>query len=128
MRSGQLDRDDYYIKSQQQASELPICLDRENVSTLVAIQDIVDNLPQLMNKRRMIQKQRRRSDREVAQLFRWPFRFWPDVDASTGYTIADQFDVQRLFEDIPRRVLVISSDILPYPGLPTVGSGLRAWV
>ncbi len=26
-----------------------------------------------------------------------------------------------------KRVLVISSDLLPYPGLPTVGSGLRAW-
>jgi glycosyltransferase involved in cell wall biosynthesis len=26
-----------------------------------------------------------------------------------------------------RRVLILSSDILPYPGLPTVGSGLRAW-
>jgi glycosyltransferase involved in cell wall biosynthesis len=26
-----------------------------------------------------------------------------------------------------KRVLVFSSDILPYPGLPTVGSGLRAW-
>jgi glycosyltransferase involved in cell wall biosynthesis len=29
--------------------------------------------------------------------------------------------------DIQKRVLVFSSDILPYPGLPTVGSGLRAW-
>ncbi len=26
-----------------------------------------------------------------------------------------------------KRILIISSDILPYPGLPTVGSGLRAW-
>ncbi|PWH14205.1 MAG: hypothetical protein DDG58_12990, partial [Ardenticatenia bacterium] len=25
------------------------------------------------------------------------------------------------------RVLIFSSDILPYPGLPTVGSGLRSW-
>ncbi len=28
---------------------------------------------------------------------------------------------------IARRVLVISADILPYPGLPTTGAGLRAW-
>lgn len=27
----------------------------------------------------------------------------------------------------PRRVLVFSPDLLPYDGLPTVGSGLRAW-
>ncbi len=29
--------------------------------------------------------------------------------------------------NISRRVLVISADILPYPGLPTTGAGLRAW-
>ncbi len=26
-----------------------------------------------------------------------------------------------------KRILLISSDVLPYPGMPTVGSGLRAW-
>jgi len=25
------------------------------------------------------------------------------------------------------RILVISGDILPYPGFPTTGAGLRAW-
>ena len=26
-----------------------------------------------------------------------------------------------------KRILIVSSDILPFPGMPTVGSGLRAW-
>lgn len=29
--------------------------------------------------------------------------------------------------EAPRRVLVFSPDLLPYPGVPTVGSALRAW-
>lgn len=124
---GQLDKEDYQIKSTQEASESHILLDKENISTLIAVQDVVDHLVQVMEKRRFIQENRRRSDKEVAQMFRWPFRFWPDVDAKTQYTVADAFNLQSLFEDLPRRVLVISSDILPYPGLPTVGSGLRAW-
>ncbi|MBW4630635.1 MAG: glycosyltransferase [Iphinoe sp. HA4291-MV1] len=127
LRSGQIDKDDYYIKSLKEPSELPILLDKQNVSTLVAIQDVVENLPRIMEKRRFVQDNRRRQDKEVAQLFRWPFRFWPDVDAPSQFTVADAFDLQCLFEGIPRRVLVISSDILPFPGMPTVGSGLRAW-
>lgn len=127
VRRGQLDTDEYYIKSTKKSRRSTVSFDKQNVSTLVAIHDVVEHLPQLMEKRRFVQENRRRSDREMAQLFRWPFRFWPDVDAQTQYTIADAFDLQQLFEDLPRRVLVISSDILPYPGMPTVGSGLRAW-
>ena len=33
----------------------------------------------------------------------------------------------RLTQAPPARVLIISSDILPLPGLPTTGAGLRAW-
>lgn len=127
IQSGQLDKDDYYIKSQKEPTDAYISFDKQNISTLVAIQDVVSHLPQLMEKRRFVQGNRRRSDKEVAKMFRWPFRYWPDVDTQTQYTVADAFDVQRLFEDIPRRVLVISSDILPYPGMPRVESGLRAW-
>jgi GT2 family glycosyltransferase/glycosyltransferase involved in cell wall biosynthesis len=127
IRSGQLDLEDYYIKSKQPATDTHITLDKQTLSTLVAIQDVVEHLPQMMAKRQFIQAHRQRSDQEVAQMFRWPFRYWPDVDVSTQYSVADAFNLQDLFAELPRRVLVISSDILPYPGLPTVGSGLRAW-
>jgi glycosyltransferase involved in cell wall biosynthesis len=35
--------------------------------------------------------------------------------------------VRRGDDPATRRVLVLSGDILPYPGLPTSGAGLRAW-
>jgi GT2 family glycosyltransferase len=126
-RQGQLDTAEFFIKSTQKTSRRTIELDKRNVASLVAIHDVVNHLPELMATRRFIQTHRKRTDQEIADLFHWPFRFWPDVDLRELYPIADAFGIQAMFEDTPRRVLVISSDILPYPGMPTVGSGLRAW-
>ncbi len=125
-RRGDLDLSEYFIKSRSKAAR-PVSLDRQDASTLVAMHEIVERLPQLMARRGAIQARRKRPDEEVARLFDWPFRLWPDVDAQTQYRVAEAFGVQRLFHGLPRRLLVISSDILPYPGMPTVGSGLRAW-
>lgn len=103
------------------------CLSLKEMSTLIAIQEVVERLPEVMEKRKFVQERRKRSDWEISQLFRWPFRFWPGVDPATQYKVVDAFQIHQIFEGLPRKVLVISSDILPYPGLPTVGSGLRAW-
>ncbi|MCL4487660.1 MAG: glycosyltransferase [Chloroflexi bacterium] len=126
IQHGQLNLDEYYIKAQQQSSSPP-SIGKRDMATFVAIHDVVEHLPQVIEKRRFIQQKRRRSDKEIAQLFRWPFRAWPDADLRIQYPIAEGLGVQSLFEDVPRRVLIISSDILPYSGMPTVGSGLRAW-
>jgi GT2 family glycosyltransferase/glycosyltransferase involved in cell wall biosynthesis len=126
-RRGRLDISTYYIRGTQQSSQSTESLPKEDMSTLVAIHDVVQHLPQVMEQRRFVQERRRRSDQEIAPLFGRPFLFWEDVHPETQYRVADAFDIQTLFEDLPRRVLVISSDILPYPGMPTVGSGLRAW-
>lgn len=126
VRDGQLNLAEYQIKSEKSGKPSEL-FGKRNVSILVAIHDVVEHLPRVMEKRRLIQAHRRRSDEEVAQLFRSPFLYWPDVDVRTQYQVADAFDIQGIFQNLPRRVLIISSDILPFPGLPTVGSGLRAW-
>jgi GT2 family glycosyltransferase len=126
VQRGHLDPKDYFIKSKLRLNGA-IKMAPDDVSSLMAIRDVVQHLPQVMEKRRLIQSRRRRSDEEISSLFRRPFLHWPDIEAQTHYAIAEAFDVQSLFENVPRRVLIISSDILPYPGLPTVGSGLRAW-
>ncbi len=124
--SGQLPLSEYELTSGAPAITGPT-LTRDQASALVAVHDVVEHLPSVMTKRRKIQAARRRSDEEVAQLFRWPFRHWPGVASDIQSRVVDAFDVLSIFETAPRRVLVISSDILPFPGLPTVGSGLRAW-
>ncbi len=101
--------------------------DPKRLGSLVAVQALMDQMPRLLDKRRAIQSRRKRSDADLASLFRWPFRYWPDAKVRTQYLAAEPFDLQSLFGNIRRRVLIVSSDILPYPGMPTVGSGLRAW-
>lgn len=127
VRTGRLAPEEFYIKSTHPSVATPLPLERFEASTIVAIRDVVHQLPRIMEKRRFVQARRRRTDAEIAPLFHQPFRFWPDVDAWTQFTVVNAFDVDHLFANQPRRVLVISSDILPLPGLPTVGSGLRAW-
>jgi GT2 family glycosyltransferase len=126
VQRGQLNIEDYHVKSTEKSRRAVTRFSKCDVSTLVAIHDVVEKLPQFMEKRRWIQQRRSRSDEELAALFR-PFRFWPDVSARAQQRVVDAFGLQQIFESAPRRVLVISSDILPYPGMPTVGSGLRAW-
>jgi GT2 family glycosyltransferase len=126
-RRARLDIEEYYIDSAMKSRKSTSAIEKRDISTLIAIHDVVNNLPQVMKKRNLVQEKRQRSDKEIAPMFRRPFRLWPDVDAHTQYTVADAFNLQELFERVPRRVLIISSDILPYPGMPTVGSGLRAW-
>ncbi len=127
IRRRQLNPYDYQIKNSRRSRGSVVHLDKRDVGTLMAIHEVVQNLPQLMEKRRSIQARRRRSDAEVARMFRWPFRMLPGAQSGTQHIVVDAFDLHRLFGSASRRVLVISSDILPYPGLPTVGSGLRSW-
>jgi GT2 family glycosyltransferase len=96
-------------------------------ATLVALREVARRLPATFAKRRDIQERRRRTDEEIAWLFRRPFLLWPGVDSVTQSTVVETLGVAEAFARAPRRVLVVSPDILPYPGLPTVGSGLRAW-
>lgn len=123
---GRLTLSDYDIRNGQNTRP-ETTLTAPEMASLVAMHEVVKQLPQMMEKRRRIQAARRRSDAEVAEHFRWPFRAWLDIDPYTQYRVANAFEVPPIFHNLPRRVLVISSDILPYPGLPTVGSGLRAW-
>jgi GT2 family glycosyltransferase len=127
IRRRHLDPSDYHIKSPGRSRSSVVHLDKRDAATLMAMHEVARNLPQLMDKRRSIQARRRRSDAEVARMFRWPFRMLPGTESGTQHLVVDAFNLHRLFGSATRRVLVISSDILPYPGLPTVGSGLRSW-
>jgi GT2 family glycosyltransferase/glycosyltransferase involved in cell wall biosynthesis len=127
VRRRRLPIDEFRITNPKRRRCPDVRLEKEEVSTLVAIHEVAEKLPQLMERRRFVQGQRKRSDEDVLRLFLAPMSKWPDVSARTQRVVTDVFGVQRLFEDAPRRILLFSSDILPFPGLPTVGSGLRCW-
>jgi len=125
-QTGRLNLDEFGIQGAASGGS-DVAFEKNDVSALYALHVLVEHLPQLMERRRWIQAHRRRADAEIVPLFRRPFLFWEDIAFETQSRVGDAFGIQSIFEHLPRRVLVISSDILPFPGLPTVGSGLRAW-
>jgi glycosyltransferase involved in cell wall biosynthesis len=125
--SGHIDPAHFGRRTQSTPVTSSVELHLDEASTFVAIHELVDALPALVRKREEIQRRRRRTDAEVAELFGRPFKLWPFVNSSVQANVVRAFGIQEIFADSPRRVLVLSPDILPYPGLPTVGSGLRAW-
>jgi GT2 family glycosyltransferase/glycosyltransferase involved in cell wall biosynthesis len=118
---------DYELGAQLAPSNGPVPLDKSAFATLAGIAQAAAHLPKVFKKRAEIQQKRKRDDADILPLFKRPFAFWPAVPASRHYQLAESFGIQSLFTGTPRKIMVVASDILPLPGLPTVGSGLRAW-
>jgi GT2 family glycosyltransferase len=57
-----------------------LLMQRHAVSHLVAADDVVDSMPSLMDKRALVQAQRKRSDAEILPLFRTPFHPHPPYE------------------------------------------------
>lgn len=106
---------------------LPWQLTTQDAVSLIALRALVASLPAIVEKRDAVQRRRVRSDAELARLFRPYAPRRPRATLKTWDAIAQATGMPELFADAPRRVLVFSPDVLPYPGFPTVGSGLRAW-
>ncbi len=97
------------------------------MSCLLAVSDIVDDLPHVFEKRARVQAMRRRDDAEILPLFRTPLSanfgdYYPYN--LTFEQVMKEFGLPAMFEDVKTtRVLIISSDPLR-PEL--AGTGIRA--
>ena len=127
------DLNTYHITARESKGALET-VNKVSIAGLAAINEFSDQLPQLVRKREKIQKSRTRSDHEIFHLFRQPLRSIQFGEASldleygrTQLQVGRTFQVTDLFRHVNRKVLVVSPDLLPLPGLPTTGSGLRAW-
>lgn len=99
--------------------------EEQNAATLAAVHEVVQNLPEVMEKRRVIQQNRRRSDEEIAALFHWPFRYWPETDLRNQHPIAAALGVHQLFRSLPRRVLIVTREEQITGRLEQIGHRLR---
>lgn len=65
----------------------------DGYATVVGLEDLMDHLPRLMEKRQEVQRQRRRSDQEIFRLFKTPFEVsesnadYPAVFASVAESL-----------------------------------------
>lgn len=133
MRAGGWNPQSYYIRDRR-ATTYTDSVNRSGLAVIVAAEEVVDNLSKVYEKRAKAQALRRRSDADIFAMLGQPLRshtiLYPDLDedyARAHYAITRLMGVTGLFATFPRRVLIISSDLLPLPGFPTTGAGLRAW-
>ncbi len=99
---------------------------------LLALRDIIDNLPHLMEKRAKVQASRRRPDKEIFNLFDQPLKIFTmayHLDAT--YAIAqtnliNAFQLDRVFAGIGKKVAILTSTGLPRYGFPPSAEALRA--
>lgn len=116
IKVGQLDLTDFDMQhpteaqadTEAQVDDDTVSLTTYDAATLVAIYDVTTHLPQMMTKRQAIQSKRQRTDADIVPLFRWPFRFWPDVPAPLQSTLVEGFDVLSIFAGVPRRVVILA--------------------
>jgi GT2 family glycosyltransferase len=99
----------------------------DETATMLALRKLVADLPRLREKRDEVQRRRVRSDRELAHHFPLLDPTAPRASVTVRSTVASAFGFTELYHDSPRKILVFAPDLLPLPGFPTVGSGLRAW-
>lgn len=109
-------------------SSRPYPLNRISTGILVAIDQVIDELPQLMSQRATIQQRRRRTDDEIFTLF--PHVYHNYVFPWRSYTIVQDNVAEAL--DIPTalrpkhraKLLIITHESV---GPKMAGPGIRAW-
>src|SRR5581483_5821421 len=101
---------------------------RVGMSHLVAMADLADGAAELWTKRAIVQRARRRSDREILRLLESPFE---TNCLDEGYMRTQQqaqavFGIDEIFADAQGagRVLIIANDIVD---ARMAGPGIRAW-
>ncbi len=78
------------------------CLPRTGASRLIALEDLMNNIDNIMKKREKIQRLRKRSDKEIFPLFREPLKAsFPGKDlAVIQDKLTTRFNILELFEDL----------------------------
>jgi GT2 family glycosyltransferase len=114
--------------SREKKEEEKVELSRQALSPLVAIDKVIENLPQLMEKRRHIQAARKRSDAEFHAIF--PEGFLAPNIREPGYVVAFEsllrhWSTSDLLRPPPcRRLLLITHDTLSEK---MAGPAIRYW-
>lgn len=133
MRANQWPMETYSIHNRTDVG-LSEPVSRAGLAVLVAANEVIENLPHIMQKRRTVQAKRKRPDAEVFAHFGQPLLAHniehppgDDIYTRVQSSILNELGIADLFAHTPRRVLVVASDLLPFNGLPTTGAGLRAW-
>jgi len=102
-------------------------LSKEPLSSLMAVKDFFDNLPQLIKKREEIQSKRKRDDKALFSYFKGQFLA---VSSSPDYQrkqidILKSLGIYKIFEkELERNLLIISNEVV---SKEMAGPAIRVW-
>lgn len=102
-------------------------LSKEPLSSLMAVRDFFDNLPELVKKRENIQSKRKRDDKALFNYFKGQFlAVSPDSDyQKKQINILQSLGIYKIFEkEIERTLLIISSEVV---SKEMAGPAIRVW-
>ena len=127
------DLSDFDWNEPERNAEPDTSVHRNAVAAVLAANEFSDNLATFRAKRDWVQERRVRTDKELFDLFGQPGRVnWVNHASDGPYAVAqhaiqDAFELNDLWEHVPKQVLLISPDVLPVGDVPASGSGIRAW-
>lgn len=101
-------------------TELTETVGRSGLAVLLAVNEVVEQLPHLLEKRRGLQARRRRTDAEIFRLFGQPLYAHgmnvPHLDipyTHTHHTVINTLGIAELFAQTSRRILIVTDITLP---------------
>src|SRR5262249_44711253 len=115
-RTASLDIRSFHVDLGADGGGYPIPASRPDAGHLVAFRDLALRLPQLRDRRQDVQARRERPDEAILSEFR-PYRRPAPWSTRAVTTVAESLGATELLAAAPRRVLVFTSEVLPYPGL-----------
>ncbi len=104
-----------------------VSLKKEPLSSLMAVKDLMDNMPSLLDKRKWIQANRKRDDKAIFSYFRGQFlAVSPDPEYQKNQiNILKSTGIYEIFKKkINRSILIIASDVVKKE---MAGPAIRDW-
>lgn len=122
-----IDRREFDLRRRSEASSDPtLAVPKLALGYLVAAGDLLDDFPQVWQKREAVQQRRVRSDEEILPLFKRPMgtNYLSPAYTMLQEALTEAFNIREVFNGTrTTRVLIISSDPL---GARLAGPGIRA--
>lgn len=111
--------------------EISVNIDENNFTTLIAMNEVLENIDNLIEKRNLIQSKRKVNDEDLSFLYSTPYvtlplKYLNDIHyLEKVEKLISLFDINKIYKkEIKRRILLISNDRV---GKKMAGPGIRYW-
>jgi len=120
-----IDGDSYKFGNGQKTDGESESISRLSLAHFLALDEVINEMPRLAEKRDFVQSRRKRSDTAIFSLFKEPFRhnIFDDAYTKAQEELKDVFKIEELYGK-RNHVLIISTDAV---GKRMAGPAIRCW-